>query len=247
MPATVDPRFPGVGKPWKPCCCQRGIGGAVLLWVPDNTAHIRDVMGNNPVMRILEQHYLGRNLTVHRPSTWTGNLFDYRLVVFPEAESNPPWWTNIDPASRADQWPGRLHITAGYVDFLPSPPLGFMNSVIYVDSKSNITGTRMWAGKTNTTGQNPVLPNPLTDGLATINTGNSGGGGGTSYVDMSRGNLSVSSGDGLPWMTRNKPLVTECVTAGSSAHFEDFFYANAADPWPNNYRFADNLYDVPIG
>ncbi len=101
-----------------PCC------GKVLMWW-DN---IR--LPNTLPRDDIDAVYENMGLIVDRETTWSTDISEYKLIIFPVAESDPSWWDTVVDGP----WTGRIHMTAEWNHNAN------LDSIAYVDSRSPITG-----------------------------------------------------------------------------------------------------------
>lgn len=205
-------------------CCPCGVSDSdVLIWTIQSGGNTYTFL--TAVLEALD-------LVVHDQTTWTGDLNDYRLVLWPlQSTDEPEWWPQIE----ANEWTGRLVIGGSSA---------FSNAAInaYVNSLSPTTGVGLNADSAGV-GFGVQNAGPQADDL-------------TAGVDTLRYNGSVASTSGgtnlfrsqengsgtVIWMARNKPTdwLAEFVLAGGYNWMEDVTFGGS-----NNGPFVENLWTVP--
>ncbi len=172
--------------------------------------------------------YEGMGLIVGSYSTgWTGNIYDYSLVIWLVAESDPAWWPDII----SGDWEGRFHMTADNDVFT-------QDSIDYVNLKSGLTGISI-VGDNIDLCSTPVEDNTededLTEGIADMQYGN------TSQTSGGTVLARTETGD-YPWLARNKVDGVDWVIAGDSSHAADACEFVLVE----NSRFFENLWTTSL-
>ncbi len=204
--------------PMLPLSCTPG-GDSVLFWNIDNLAL-------NVTYDDLIAVYEDQMITVDDDTSWSTDIDDYRLILWPTAKQNPTWWSSISDGT----WCGRLFMTAeGDTEDVSDV------SINYIDGKSSLTGIGMTAA--NNAGNGSVETDDLTAGMGSsfdLNNGSTTDGGTV---------LSITTIDSAEILTRNKPAgqFIDFVICGDSAMMTDDVGA-----FPTNEPFFQNLYDVVI-
>jgi hypothetical protein len=171
--------------------------------------------------------YLGLGVPSDFEYNWTGNLSDYGLIIWPIAENDPVWWSQVDGGG----WQGRIHLTTEYDIFVTSRD--------YVNSKTALHGMINAADASSPPGgaNEDATPgdDPLAQGLSRLVHAD------TSSVS---GGITVFTNTtlGLPMMQHNQPGRIDWVLAGDSNHITDLVPGNAIA----NAGFFENLINVPL-
>lgn len=103
---------------WNPGCCDCGV--KVLLWDDNRPSGTADLSACKTV-------YDGLGITAHRPSSFTGDITDYFLIIIHWAESDPSWIADLST------WAGRLFITGDYERVSP-PPYGLPTANAWINA-----------------------------------------------------------------------------------------------------------------
>lgn len=211
------------GQPIDCSTCPCGaIDADVLIW---RGADSNDVSAYTDLIAVWE----GMGLTVHTQDTWTGNINHYNLIYFPQAISDPSWWSAIT----GNTWNGRLHITAEGLTTNSD------DSIAYVDSLSTFTGISVLSTAVDRlcNFQGSVEADDLTSGMGTFFEY-----GDTTLVTGGTP-LSLTFTSSQAWIARNKPSGSniDFVVSGDVNHASDHCSQIA-----NNQAFFENLWNVPI-
>lgn len=203
------------------CCCEVG---KVLIWNSNCNGNV-----NASGIDILAGVYTGFGAICHTADSWTGNLSDYKLIIFPQAIGDPTWWATVTGGG----WSGRVVITAEH-----NGSGGFFSDTItYVSGKSATTGITLIgasidAGCSQT---GTAETDDLTAGCANILL--------SATSEVSGGTvLSKTPTGAVAWVSRNKVGSVDWVVSGDSNQ-----YINACPDAVNlNAQFLENLWTVPI-
>lgn len=196
----------------------------MLIWGANNN------VGNGAFSNfsLIKSVYEAMGLGVHSPVTWTGTLANYKLIIWPMAESNPPWWGLI----ASDTWRGRIHITA--------ENSGFPATIAYVNGLAGVTGIGVTAAFIDIDcyheGTAEAGPD-LMSGQSTMRYAL------TSQVTGGTA-LSKTVTGAVTWLARNKPGSNiDFVVSGDVNHIHN---ECGADVINNNTPFIQNLWDVAV-
>ena len=222
-----------VGRSQLGAACRSLLGvltmpGDVLFWInTDDNFLVGDPLQDNydKAQSVLEE--LGA--TVHNSTDWSGNIHDYKLILFPMPIGDPSWWSVIESG-----WTGRIHLLGewNYYEWITSRD--------YINSKTPITG--MSIGETHISGGPDAAPgtvetNDLTEGLeifryVVTNTVTGG-------TALSKTTDDSTDPDQI-WIARNKVGTVDWVLSGDTNHMSDIHGYVLSD----NQPFVENLFTV---
>jgi hypothetical protein len=152
---------------------------------------------------------------------WSGNLSDYGLIIWPMAQNDPVWWSQLGT------WVGRLHMTAEYD--------------VFTDTRNYVNGRIAFHGMTVGNdhseivgGNEAAIPSsdPLAAGVNSLIHADTASvsGGQTIFTNIEVG----------PMMQHNQIGKVDWVVAGDSNHITDNVPGNATA----NTNFLANLINV---
>lgn len=218
----------GGGRLCRSCCS----GPKVLIWDDDTVFLWYGVTGNSTHQ--VENIYTNLGVTVHYSGAYSGNISDYKLILWPLAASNPVWWGDVTSGN----WTGRIHLTAEYYN--AADPSGAPQNAVtvgYCNSISSVTGISIVAAVLDggCSWASPVYSDALTEGMDSIyHAASSYTSGGTVLADTVQ-----SPG---PWLAHNVAGTVDWVVAADANHMTDF--CNIAARY--NQRFWENLWNTAI-
>jgi len=207
---------------------NRPRGDKVLLWLIDSGFYADIYFG---LVGIYDREGIVAHVEAPgRAQEWTGNLSDYRLVIWPIATRNPIWFAQIPG------WAGRIVITAEYSR---AGDRQFDGSIDYVNALGVVTGITLNHDVYNESvpAAGPILLHPLTNGIQTIFYA------ATSTI-ASGGRLLARTISGPGFLAANRLAAIDWVVSGDSNPFAS--QPSTGDLAGLNSRFLLNLYAVPI-
>ncbi len=204
----------------------------VLLWDHDHSLP-------NVFLTALQDVYGDNSITADLRDEWSGDLDDYNLIIWPKADEDPSWWSNIV----ADSWNGRLVITAEFsVHF---------QTINYVNSKTGLHGMTVVPDNlaVNAAGvgdENPTKDHQLTDQVDFIVSGSSsaviGGTSLSTHIDGGPWRFLPCPECCVTWIEQNKVGNVDWIVCGDANPF--------SDDWPlfpaRHEQFLLNLANKPI-
>ncbi len=167
---------------WGCRCCASGCtpgGDSVLVWDKDNQFINFSLTG-------LKTVYTDEGITVDDDTDWSGDIDDYRLILWRLGIQDPSWWDSISDGS----WCGRLFMAGDH-------NVNFQDAVTYIDGKSPLTGIGMTGDSISGTGT--VETDDLTDGQSSFTVASG------SVTDGGTLLSKLTSGGEEEWLARNKP------------------------------------------
>jgi hypothetical protein len=211
-----------------PCCCEK----KVLIWL--NNSHINTSADYiDDVRTVFEDMGLTVDTEGGTDGTpYSGNIHDYKLILWPFVEDEPSWWSEIED----NNWSGRLHYTTEH-DTIAG---GSGGSNEFANSLSGTTGLSVIDDNDSL---DPVCSQPgtvetddLTSGLSVFLYA------ATSRVSGGTGLSKTLTGDHV-WIARNKPggSAADFVLAGDMNHLVD-----TCTVMGSNAPFFENMWNVSI-
>jgi hypothetical protein len=194
----------------------------ILIWNLDNV----------DLLTVVEAVLVCQQFSETHLDTWSGNLDDYQLILFPAATADPPWWSSISGGN----WVGRILITCDHNNQSQLLP-----SITYLNSKSSLTGVSITGAALDS--GNGIGSTPETDDLT------------SGVANIFHAATSVTSGgvvlaktveSAQSFNARNKSGETDWIVCGDSNVIID--RDSGGQQWGAqlNFNFLSNLFSVPV-